>query len=310
LSGGDSVVFLVNPASANGSTGRRWPSIEVRASDAGLKGDALVSERPGHLAELAARAVDGGARVVVAVGGDGTVHEVVNGLLRHPRGSEVDLAVLSRGTGKDFVRSLRIPNDLDRAIEVARTGEARTVDVGRASYVGADGEPAQAFFANFGGAGISGAIARRANASSKALGGRVSFIWATVGVFAGWKTRELTVAVDGAQRKGRMLEVLAMNGDYTAGGMWMAPDARPDDALFDVVLIGDVTKADFAVTFPKIYRGKHLGHPKIERLRGRRVSVEAAAPLPVALDGEQPGTTPATFEIVPAALRVRVPAGR
>ena len=307
MSGDDGVVFLVNPASANGSTGRRWPAIERRATQAGLKSDALVSEHPGHLTELAAQAVDEGARVIVAVGGDGTVHEVVNGLLRHARGGEVELAVLSRGTGKDFVRSLRIPNDLDRAIQTVKMGEARTVDVGRASYLGADGAPAEAYFANFAGAGISGAIARRANASSKALGGRVSFVWATVAVFAAWKTLELAVAVDGTERRGRMLEVLAMNGDYTAGGMWMAPEAKPDDALFDVLLIGDVTKADFAVTFPKIYRGKHLGHPKIERLRGRRVSVEAAAPLPIALDGEQPGTTPATFEIVPAALRVRVP---
>ena len=308
MSGGDGVVFLVNPASANGSTGRRWPEIQRLAAQAGLRGDSLVSERPGHLTELATRAAEEGARLLVAVGGDGTVHETVNGILRSPRGREVELAVLSRGTGKDFVRSLRIPNHLDAAIETARTGKTRTVDVGRATFVGAGGETAEAYFANFGGAGISGAIARRANASSKALGGRVSFIWATVAVFAAWTSSELTVSVDGTERTGRMLEVLAMNGDYTAGGMWMAPEAKPDDGLLDVLLIGDVTKADFAVTFPKIYRGRHIGHPKIEHLRGRRVTVETAEPLPIALDGEQPGTTPVRFEIVPALLRVRVPA--
>jgi diacylglycerol kinase (ATP) len=104
-----------------------------------------------------------------------------------------------------------------------------------------------------------------------------------------------------------MFEVLAMNGDYTAGGMWAAPDAAPDDGRLDVLLIGDVTKADFVRTFPKIYRGKHLSHPKIELLHGSRVRVDAASPLPIVLDGEQPGTTPATFELIPAALRVRVP---
>ncbi|HLM33085.1 MAG TPA: diacylglycerol kinase family protein [Gaiellaceae bacterium] len=301
------VVFLVNPASANGSTGRRWPEIEQRATTAGLVGETLMSERPGHLVELAERAAGGGAGLLVAVGGDGTVHEVVNGLIRSGRAGEVDFAVLSRGTGKDFVRSLRIPGGLDGAIETARTGRTRVVDVGLARFTGLDGSPAEAYFANFAGAGISGSIARRANVSSKALGGKAAFMWSTVAVFMRWKSADVAVDVDGAPRSGRMFEVLAMNGDYTAGGMWMAPDAKADDGVFDVVLIGDVTKLDFALTFPKIYRGRHVGHPKIEHLQGRTVSVDSVTPLPIALDGEQPGTTPVTFEIVPHALRLRVP---
>ncbi len=307
MTAGGGVVFLVNPASANGSTGRRWAEIAHRAARAGLAGETLMSERPGHLTELATRAVDAGADVVVAVGGDGTVHEVANGLLRASRADEVDLAVLPRGTGKDFVRSLRIPRGLDAAIAAARDGSTRRIDVGRAAFTGWDGSKAETYFANFAGAGISGAIARRANVSSKALGGRVSFIAATVSVFMAWRSERVVVEIDAERRDGLMFEVLAMNGDYTAGGMWAAPQAQPDDGLLDVLLIGDVTKADFALTFPKIYRGKHLGHPKIEHLRGRRVAVEAETPLPIALDGEQPGTTPATFELVPRALRVRVP---
>ncbi|MBW3592720.1 MAG: hypothetical protein KY396_03405, partial [Actinobacteria bacterium] len=200
MSGGGGVVFLVNPASANGSTGRRWPEIARHATRAGLTGETLMSERPGHLTELAEQAAAGGARLVVAVGGDGTVHEIVNGLLRAPRGGDVELAVLSRGTGKDFVRSLRIPNEVEAAVATAKTGTARTVDVGRASFAAPGGGRAEAYFANFGGAGISGAIARRANLSSKALGGRLSFVWATVAVFAQWKSTEMTVTVDGIER--------------------------------------------------------------------------------------------------------------
>jgi YegS/Rv2252/BmrU family lipid kinase len=246
--------------------------------------------------------------VLVAVGGDGTVHEVVNGLLSSSRADGVELAILPRGTGKDFVRSLRIPAEIGPAIEVARDGVPRTVDAGRAHYTAWDGSPADAYFANFAGAGISGAIARRANRTSKAMGGRLSFLWATVAVFARWKSAAVTAEVDGTQRAGLMFEVLAMNGDYAAGGMWVTPDAEPDDERLDVLLIGDVTKADFVRTFPKMYRGKHLSHPKIDLLRGRSVRVDSAIPLPVVLDGEQPGTTPARFEIVPGALRVRVPA--
>jgi diacylglycerol kinase (ATP) len=307
ISAGGEIVFLVNPASANGSTGRRWPEIARRAAARGLTGDTLISEAPGHLGELAARAAADGAQVLVVVGGDGSVHETVNGLLGSGRGGDVELAVLPRGTGKDFVRSLRIPRDLAGAVDVARAGRVRTVDAGSARFRAWDGSQAESYFANFAGAGISGAIARRANVSSKAAGGRVSFLWATIAVFAGWKSAAVTANVDGTRRTGQMFEVLAMNGDYAAGGMWVTPDAEPDDGTLDVLLIGDVTKVDFIRTFPKIYRGTHLSHPKIELLRGAAVEVEAEIPLPIVLDGEQPGTTPARFEIVPRALRVRVP---
>jgi YegS/Rv2252/BmrU family lipid kinase len=304
----DDVVFLVNPASANGSTGRRWPDIVRRAAAAGVAGKAHVSERPGQVSELAARAAAEGAPVVVAVGGDGTVHEAVNGLLRSGSG-RTELAVLPRGTGGDFARTHRIPTDVDRALAVVRDGRPRRIDVGRARFRASDGSHAEAYFAQFAGAGISGAIAGRANASSKALGGRVSFIVATVAVFARWNSEDVTVQIDDEQWRGRMFEVLVTIGEHAAGGMRVTPGASPADELFDVLLIGDVSKADFVVTFPKIYRGRHLAHPKVDVVRGRRVSVEAATALPIALDGEQPGTTPAAFEIVPGALPVRVPAG-
>ena len=305
--GEPSTVFLVNPASANGSTGRRWPALQQQAAAAGLEGDALLSVRPGHLSELAREAVDGGATRLVVVGGDGTAHEVVNGVLVAGLGDQVELALLPLGTGKDLARSLRIPTRLDAAIDVARNGGVRTIDAGRATYSTDAGE-AVAHFANFAGAGISGGIARRANETTKALGGRVSFLVATVAVFSRWKPAEMTIEIDGEQRTVRLLEALAMNGDYTAGGMWAAPEASPDDGLFDFVLIGAFSKAEFATTFPKIYRGRHVGHPKIEIIRGRTLSVESPTPLPIVVDGEQPGTTPLRIDMLPRALRVRVPA--
>jgi diacylglycerol kinase (ATP) len=300
-------LFLVNPASANGATGRRWPEIARRAAAAGLDGPRLLSERPGHLGELARDAVANGATRLVVVGGDGTVHEAVDGIMRASPGDDVELAVLPLGTGKDFARSLRIPGRLDAALEVARTGALRTIDVGLASYATTEGERS-AYFANFGGAGISGAIARRANTTTKALGGKLSFLWATVTVFSRWSPSEMTVEIDGRTRRVRLLEALAMNGDYTAGGMWVAPGAAPDDGGFEVVLIGEFSKGEFVTTFPKIYRGRHVSHPKVEIVRARELRVDAPSPLPIVVDGEQPGTTPVRFELVPSALRVRVPA--
>jgi diacylglycerol kinase (ATP) len=297
-------VFLVNPASANGSTGRRWPEIAHRATSAGLHGDALFSRAPGELADLASKAADDGAKLLVVVGGDGSVHEVANGIAER---DGVEIAVIPRGTGWDFARSLALPHSLDAAIRVALEGRTRTIDLGRASYRTWAGNDEQSWFANVGSVGMSGAIAQRANDTTKAFGGKVSYVWATFAVFARWSNSEIQVTVDGERRRARMHDVIVSNGAFLGGGMKICPDAQPDDGVFDVLLIGDLAKRDLLLTMPKIFRGTHLPHPKAELLRGSQVTVDAPEPLPIELDGEQPGTTPARFELVPQALRVRVP---
>jgi diacylglycerol kinase (ATP) len=155
---------------------------------------------------------------------------------------------------------------------------------------------------------MSGAIAKRANETSKALGGKVSYLWATITVFARWHNNEVQVVVDGERREGRMHDVVVANGRFFGGGMMICPDAEPDDGVFDVLTIGDLTKRDLLLTLPKTYKGRHLPHPKAELLRGAHVEVDAPEPLPIELDGEQPGTTPVSFDVVPNALRLRVPA--
>jgi YegS/Rv2252/BmrU family lipid kinase len=248
--------------------------------------------------------VQSGATLLVVVGGDGSVNEVVNGIGDL---DPVELAVLPHGTGWDFVRTFGIPKRLDDAIAIALTGDVREVDLGVVAFRTWAGAEGRAYFANVGSAGISGAIAQRANETSKTLGGKVSYYWATFAVFLGWQTGEMRVSVDDEIRGGRMIDVLVSNGRYLGGGMMMCPEAEPDDGLFDVMLIGDVTKRDLLFVLPKTYRGNHLPHPKLEILRGRTVTVDADEPLPIEVDGEQPGTTPARFEIVPGALRLRVP---
>ena len=295
----------MNPAAAGGTTGKRWPEIAHRAAQRGLDGAALISVRPGQLTALAADAVAGGATRLVVVGGDGSVNEVVNGIAD---AHGVELAVIPRGTGWDFVRTFDIPRDLDAAVDVALTGSVREIDLGAVTYRTWGGEDARSVFANVASAGISGAIAQRANESSKALGGKVSYYWATLAVFVGWQTGEMRVTVDGESRNGKMIDAVVCNGRYLGGGMMMCPEAEPDDGVFDVLLIGDVTKRDLLLVLPRTYKGNHLPHPRLESLRGTVVTVESAEPLPIELDGEQPGTTPARFEVLPRALLLRVPA--
>ena len=238
------------------------------------------------------------------VGGDGSVNEVANGVAGRPG---VEIAVIARGTGWDFVRTYGIPRDVEAAVAVATGGRVREIDLGRVSYRSWAGADAESYFANIASAGMSGAIAQRTNETTKALGGKVSYLWATLAVFARWRAGEVRVAVDGESRAGRMHDVVVANGRYFGGGMMICPEASPDDGQFDVLLIGDLTKRDLMVTLPKTYKGKHLPHPKAEVLRGSTVTIGAEEPLPIELDGEQPGTTPARFELVPRALRIRVP---
>lgn len=258
----------------------------------------MLSEFPGHLAEAAAEAQ--GALLVV-VGGDGTVNEVANGVA----GTDAEIALLSSGTGEDFGRTHGVPDRFEDAVRAVLEGETRTIDLGR---VECEGSPSR-FFANVGSAGMSGAVARRANGMSKALGGRMTFFYALTREFLAWKNTEVTVELDGGvRRQGRLHDVIVANGNFHGGGMKLAPGAQQDDGLFDVVTIGDVDKLDFVTTAPKLYSGRYLSHPKVELLRSATVAIDAARRLPVEVDGEPIGTTPARFEVVPGALRLRVPA--
>ncbi|HET8556909.1 MAG TPA: diacylglycerol kinase family protein [Gaiellaceae bacterium] len=292
------ILFLVNPASGNGATGKRWPKLRQRAGELGLRGEEVLSEFPGHLAQAAS---DAQGSLLVVVGGDGTVNEVVNGVA----GTDAEIAVLPSGTGEDFGRTHGIPDGFDDAVRTVLGGATRTIDVGR---VECEGGPAR-FFANVGSAGMSGSVARRANGMSKVLGGKATFFYALTREFLAWRNTQVVVALDeGVRREGRLHDVIVANGNFHGGGMKLAPDASQDDGLFDVVTIGDVNKLDFLTTAPKLYSGRYLAHPKVELLRSSTVRIEAAEPLPLEVDGEPIGTTPARFEVVPGALRLRVPA--
>ena len=222
-------------------------------------------------------------------------------------GRDVDLATIPLGTGMDFGRTYGVPSKFEDAVRVALEGDVRRIDAGHVAYRTWAGEAAERYFANVASVGMSGAVARRANGMSKALGGKATFFYALTRVFLEWQNTEVAVRLDDTERHGRMHDVIVANGVWHGGGMKLAPDAVPDDGQFDVVLIGDVSKVDFLTTAPKIYKGKHVHHPKVEVLRSRRVEVEAPVQLPIELEGEQVGTTPATFEVAPGALRVRVP---
>ncbi len=201
---------------------------------------------------------------------------MVNGVARR----NVELALIPQGTGGDFARTHGIPTRFADAVRVAREGHVRVLDLGRVTFAGGE-----RYFANVASLGMSGAVAQRANSMSKALGGRLTFFYALAREFVSWRNTEVRVRLDGAERSGRMHDVVVANGRFHGGGMKLTPDATTDDGLFDILLIGDVSKLDFVTTAPKLYRGTHVTHPKVEILRSAWAEVEADLPLPLETEG-------------------------
>ncbi len=291
--------------------------------DWGLEYRITMTTGPGHAAQAAADALADGARFLVAAGGDGTVHEVVNGMFAGDTGStgsggsggsggstgdepiapDAVLGVLATGSGCDFVRSFGIPGD---AVKAARhlTGDAiRVIDVGKVTF--ADGEATTVrYFPNIAEAGLGGSVVARASRLPGVFGTMRYFFgfWLTL---PGFRPATVRLDADGQAFEWRAQNVVVANCRFYGGGMQISPRSEPDDGRLDVLVMTG-PKSDAYTTLPKVYAGTHLPHRNIAELRVSRVTVETDVPYLIEADGETLGTTPATFEVIPRALRLKV----
>jgi diacylglycerol kinase (ATP) len=300
--------FIVNPASANGSTGKRWPAIWERISSRGPEHSALLTARPGHATDLAAGALTAGVDTVVAVGGDGTLSEVANGFFagtgRYPHAA---LGLLPFGTGGDFRRTLGIPMDLDAAIESINARRLRSIDVGRIEMQGLDGGTLVRHFINIADAGIGGVVVERVNRTTKLFGGKASFMYASIATLLSYRPQEVEVKTEERSWSGRAQNVVVANGQYFGGSMHVAPAAEPDDGQFEVIVFGDIARFEAIRSINDIYKADHLKNPKVTGWRSSRVEVTSTERVLIDVDGEMCGTLPAVFTVLPKALSVVVP---
>lgn len=306
----DSTFVVVNPASANGRTGRRWPELAARLRARVGDFEVAFTERPRQAGALVADAVRKGHDLIVSVGGDGTHNEVVNGLFADDVDcGGVTLAVVPTGTGGDLRRTLGLSADAIEAIE-AIGRDVRRVDAGKLEYTAHDGSTETSYFINIASFGIGGLVDKLVNSSSKALGGKLSFLWGTARAAIRYKNQPVILRLDdGAPLKRTINNVAVANARYFGGGMKIAPEAEMTDGAFDVVVVGDLSTIEMARGMTSIYRGEHLGRDGIESFRAHTVHAEPADPdaeVLIDMDGEQPGRLPATFSIVPAAFSICV----
>lgn len=306
-------VVIVNPKSQGGKLGKRWPEVAETLQRA-FPFDELMTEGMGDATRLAREALKRGAERIVAIGGDGTVNEVVNGFFEDGRSIAPDatFGLIPFGTGGDFRRTVGLPKDTAAAAAVIAAGHRRKIDVGTLAFTATDGSPATRMFANIASFGVSGVVDRLVNESGKKLGGKLSFMFASVRATWSYKNQRVQLTLDGNERIDLSINTVAVsNGKYFGGGMMVAPDAELDDATFDVVAIGDVGMGEVLKLSRKIYKGEHLSMDKVSVRRAKVVDAEPIEPgaiVELDVDGENPGRLPARFEIVPAALWVAAPA--
>jgi diacylglycerol kinase (ATP) len=299
------LVVIANPRSGRGRVGQELPEMERQLQAHKLRYRILQTEYPGHATQLARQALDDGTRFVVAAGGDGTVHEVVNGMIEddRPVTEGAVLGVVAAGSGCDFVKTFGLPGDAVRAIRHLEGDRVYPIDVARADVQTAEGTVTR-YIPNIAECGLGGAVVQRAERLPRRMG-RSRYFWGFWLSLRSYRPCRVEVLVDRKEFAGRANNVVVANGQFYGGGMKISPRSYPGDGLLDVQ-ISTGPKSDAFTLIPKIYRGEHLPHPHIKELRGRVIKVDAERPLPVEGDGEVLGTTPVTFTVLPEVLTLKI----
>lgn len=300
---------VVNPASSNNSTRRRWPQLHKAMEEVLGKVEVAMTTRPMEAADLARNALLAGHRNIVAVGGDGTLNEVLNGFFDEqgqPIAPDATLSLLPRGTGGDFRRSIDFSPKWRESLAQLATAKERVVDVGRVRFVDHQGQTAVRYFLNIASFGVSGVVDEEVSRGSKWMGGRLSFAWASFKALARYRDRQVEIRVDDGPSESVSVTSLAVcKGKYFGGGMMVAPSAELDSGKFAFTLWSGYGLLDFIFKSSAIYSGKHVNLSGTRTFSGLKLEASSSERVLLDVDGEQPGLLPASFEILPKALRLR-----
>ncbi|MEP6693461.1 MAG: diacylglycerol kinase family protein [Chloroflexota bacterium] len=282
---------IVNPAAGDGSGARVGIGLAQELESSGFKIEIIQTPAPGEAARIAREASEDGCRTVIAVGGDGTANEIANGLV----GTSTALALYPIGSGNDFARSLGYPRkrrDLGRFLASARR---RVIDVGEVNG---------RIFVNAAGVGIDGHVAERIEASARIVGPTLGYFVGALVSIATYRPQPMRLRVDDQTIEGKHLLVVAANGTHFGSGMHIAPQAKVDDGLFDIVVAGDLGRWSSLVALAKLYRGTHVNGRDVLLFRGRSLDVELERELPTQADGEPVRARSLTVRMLPGALTV------
>jgi YegS/Rv2252/BmrU family lipid kinase len=300
---------VVNPASGGGASRRRWPMLARELERRGLRFRAAETEYPGHAVSLVRDAVESGARRLLAIGGDGTFHELVNGLHAQDRVPPADVvaAVAPQGSGNDWARTHGMPREPACLAGAMASAPVRLVDLGRATCAGRAGART-VIFHNAAGAGLDAAVVR---ATSPRGPRAVAYAIALLRALRRFRAPRMRITTDGGDAGGACLTAIAAIGPDCGGGMRLAPGARPDDGAFDLVTVADLPLLRALALAPGLWSGRAAAHPAFGRIACTKARIESLPDCDVEADGQLVGRTPVDARVLPGALRTldcRVPA--
>jgi YegS/Rv2252/BmrU family lipid kinase len=281
--------------------------MEVLARDILGPFDTYTTTCPGDAKQCVVKAIAHGARRLVSVGGDGTLNEVVNGLMALDgfEKSRIHLGVLPNGTGCDFVKTAAIPKNIKKCLHLIKEDTTSPVDVGKLTFKDHAGVQRDCFFINIASFGLGGEVIRRVNQMPSAVGPFISFLWATlVSVLLLGKKKLRLKADNGFDRELNILNVAIANGQFHGGGMWIAPKASLNDGLFHITIVGELSLFEVMKNLPNLYNGKIYNVSKVISFTGKRIEAASSQNILLDVDGEQMGTLPVIIEMVPEALNM------
>jgi diacylglycerol kinase (ATP) len=300
-----SLAVIANPHAGAGRVGRELSALERGLADRGLDYSLQLTDGPGDATRLATDAMDDGVRFLVAVGGDGTIHEIVNGMFRDGRPIVDDpvLGLVPAHSGCDLVKSFGLPGDVDAACGHLLGDNTYPFDVVKVAFTDPDGEPAIRYSVNLAEIGFGAAVARR----TVGRPGRARSFLAFWSTFVRTRVRDVRIEADRSVYEGPAFNVIVGNAQFASGGIRLSPRSFPGDGVADV-LVFTGPRSDAYTLLPAMYRhGDHVPHPHIREMRAKiRVSIDAARPLPIVADGEMLGTTPATFQLIPRSILLKL----
>ena len=308
--------MIVNPKSAAGSTKGKWAETASDLRTHFGPFNVAFTKRQGDGLELARRGVENGRKFIIACGGDGTINEVANGILE--TGEDIEMGILPSGTGGDFRRTSEMPQTMREAARALRTGETKKIDVGKVTFRSFDGETVSRYFLNVSSFGLAASIIQRVKGDSllswlpiDAVRGKASFALSALQEVIGPSVSRVKVKIDTSEEKTLdTVNFCVANARFFGGGMKIAPDASLADGLFDVVNIGDISTMRILLNAHTLYRGTHVDLTEVNSKKAMRIEAKPFddnAEIHIETDGELPGMLPAIYEIVPAALSLRVP---
>lgn len=301
--------IVVNPKARNGRAGKEWPELE-RIIKEEFHGEfhSEFTSAPLHATSLVKQALREGYDLIVALGGDGLLNEVVNGFFDGGRATNPNaiLGVLPFATSADFIKTIGIPRDFREAVKHLDSSSTRLCDVGLISCDGLDGQPVSRYFINVAEFGVGADVVDRVNRTTKRFGGTVSFTWGILRTIPFYRNKTVSYSIDkAAETEKRINNLVVANGRFYGAGLKPAPNAEIDDGMFDISIIGDVGLFESITSLGKLRDGTYLNLPTVTFQRGTSVSARCSERVLIEADGEVVGKLPATFELLPSVIKIR-----